>query len=355
MKLFKRNIIFIVIGVFIIGIIVLFVIRASLIRKEEERAQLADVKYLSALITKSLDFDDASNEQAYLDAMTEGSSIYNTFDRWKGIDKKQKQQAYFIQEDVKNSINDCREDNCAYIDEFISLQRAIETRIKSFDQENVQESNELAGLSNEMNAKNFWHIINNLSVSKLKTIGDNKINQLLDRYYDTAVISYVSQKNWCDGLGAEYHEFARYKSNCNVDFDKAILNISTLAEDKDFSDPLFISLLSACKIEYKIKDIPESADTRCPHIADRNKILISEADNYVNGLAKNIETPINEPAVDIIFPAVQKSENFQSPPPQVTNKRQECEIRDQHFYYDPQSDSCICETGFTEINGRCRN
>jgi hypothetical protein len=257
------------------------------IQYQQHQAQLkmdqSDIKFLSDLINKSLDLDDASTENPYFDAMKNADNIYDTFSQWTGIEKKQKQQAYFSQEDVQKVVAECSKENCRYADQLKELQRAVDTRIKSLEDQNVQESNQLSALSSQLLWKNFWSIMEDPSIYKLKILGEDKINAIVDRFYDAAVIDYTDRKNWCSSLSSDYYSFARYKNSCNLDFKESIKNISSVdLSEKDLNDQDISSMFSACTIERKLKAIQESAPTLCPHVAQRNSQLAKKADAYLS-------------------------------------------------------------------------
>lgn len=329
------------------------------LRREQDAK---DVKFLATAIDLSFDLVEANDEQDYLNAMQEGDDIFDTFTRWEGIKKRQKQQAYFIQDDIEKAITDCA-DSCIVKDELVTLQRAVESRIKSFDQESVQESNELAGLSSEMLWKNFWHLINDLEIGKLRALPTSELDKIADRYFDTSVEDPLAMKEWCESLSSDYHEFARYQGNCDFDFPTVLRNLSTSAAEHDFDDPFMATMMSACSIEQKIKNLPDDAPIVCPHIGERNRELIEKVDAYVATLSA--QQPSNsEPASPSAQKVIATKKPAPAPEPELESEPTPysptglnagvCEQRHGMFArYDIRTGTCDCAYQATMRNGRC--
>jgi len=312
-------------------------------------------KYLLALLNTSLDLAEASDEQPFLDSMSEGSDIYDTINRWNGIEKKQKQQAYFVLEDTKKLVEECKLESCTFKEEWISLQRAIETNIKSLEQADVQESNQLGGLSSEILWKNFWQIISNLTEEKISQISEDDANNLADRYHSIAVFDYTEREKWCKSVQTEYSDFARYKHSCGYDFVAKIKNLSTGIEDRDFNDVVLSSMISACQVEQKLKGILDSA---CPHITLKNTDVRLKADAYLANLTETSASsaPINKTTTNEIRanqpstasePTAEPYVNELSPTQLCTNKH--------GFFarYDIKTGQCDCAVSHEMINGKC--
>lgn len=254
--------------------------------KRKRIRERSDIEYLSALVNRSLDLAEASDENDYLNAMEATNDILDLSNRWKGIEKKQRQQAYFVQEDVSKIVKNCKAEDCSFQEELTALERAVNTRIKALEQEDVQEINQLSALSSELLWKNFWHVINDLPVLKISQLGDSVSDRIVDRYFDLSVFDYVERKKWCKDLNIVYHDFARYKNYCDYDFEEGIRNVATETVDRDFNDRVLSTMISACSIEQTLKNIPDDAEKKCPHIGPRNLLIRDSADLYLSTKSK---------------------------------------------------------------------
>jgi hypothetical protein len=359
----KSKIMFIAAAVVIIIFVVLGAVWGIQVWKKNEEMKIKetkDTRLMTSLLDINMGLLEASTEQPFLDSMAQGDDIFDTINRWEGVEKKQKQEAYFLKEDIEKLQSECNED-CVISSEITDLKRAIETKIKAYDQSEVYEQNQMNGLSGEMAWKNFWHLVNDLPIQKIGENNDGEITKFVNRYYNIAVVDLVDLKKWCKKVAPTYSDFARFEMNCDDDLDKNILNLSSKVISRDFDASALIVMVNGCLFEQRLRGIPDSADEKCPLGIEKNKETREKIDNYLNDSVSLISSSSSISSMPKISTApAEKSSSSSStskssfPPDPIPGLSDVCvKLYGMYARYDAKTGECDCRSPYVIKNGVC--
>jgi len=219
---------------------------------------------------------EARDELPYLQALADSDSMSDAYWLWEGIDKRMKQKASYTREDVETSIENCKRDEvkCYFDNELMQLKRALDMAVKAFETEDIDESNQLAILSNEIGLEVLFSLYKDEEDEF--AIPEKDLDKILNRYFVELVKDLVEYKKVCDSISSDLRITARYQGHCGTGLMEAIQALSSQVNDvippEDSLDIFMIEQI--CQFEAKelgtySKDLDVSE--KCPYTT--NKVI----------------------------------------------------------------------------------
>jgi len=237
------------------------------------------------VLEHTLDFFEATEELPYLQAMADSDTMYETIGLWRGTDKKMKQKMWFVKEDVESVIEECEDDTkCYFSDTLKQLKRAVDTAVKAYETDDVNESNQLNSLSGEIG---YEVLVSLLKVEDGEVLmKEENLHPMIDRFFRVMVRDLVEIKKVCDEIGTTFHSWARYKLYCGSSLIQTIQAMSNQINDARMDDdsPNISQISLACSIEAKVigtngQDL--ELKEQCPYVSEKLNNIRWQHDLYL--------------------------------------------------------------------------
>ena len=265
-----------------IGFLALFLVACTGLGGEEQEK----ISQRLEVLGHTLDFFEAREELPYLQAMADSDTIYDTIGLWRGVDKKMKQKMWFVKEDVESVIESCEDENkkCYFADELKQLKRAVDTAVKAYETDDVNESNQLNSLSAEIG---YEILASLLKIEEGEVLmKEEDLYATIDRFFAVMVRDLVELKMVCDEIDTSFHSWARYEGYCGPSLIQTIQALSNQINDAYVTDdsPNMFQVILACSIEAKVigtygQDLEVSEE--CPYVSEKVNNIRWQHDLYL--------------------------------------------------------------------------